>query len=224
MQLPILLDPPEPLKSLLSDETAEARHFRKNIGKYNSALTMASMGANVDLGFASGPMAGGPHQFRISGTVYHRMGPLIPNNNEKARFAQVYIMETEDQLRTWHGLAFAQSLREPLLISLGNMLKEHNAYAKVFRQAASLHDPDVTIMLHCESNVDPRTYNVPRVSEVAAFIPGGTNVNAPRQILVHLRTGGVKRITDRPSAYDPLHYVLLFPRGEKGWTTYIQLR
>ena len=138
MQLPILLDPPEPLRSLFSAETAEARQFRKNICKYNSALTMASMEANVDLRFASGPMAGGPHQFPISGTVYHRMGPLIPKNNEKARFAQVYIMETEDQLRTSHGLAFAQSLREPWLIGLGNRLKEHNAYAKVFPQAASL--------------------------------------------------------------------------------------
>ena len=207
MQLPILLDPPEPLKSLLSDETAEARHFRKNIRKYNSALAMASMEANVDLRFASGPMAGGPHQFRISGRVYHRLGPLIPKNNEKARFAQVYIMETEDQLRVWHGLAFAQSLRDPWLIGLGNMLKEHNAYAKVFRQAASLHDPDVTIMRRCASNVDPRTYNVPRVSEVAAFIPAGTNINAPRQILVHLQTGGVKRITDqfglRPASLHP---------------------
>ena len=109
------------------------------------------------------------------------MGPLISKNNEKARFAQIYIMETEDQLRTSHGLTFAQSLREPLLIGLGNMLKEHHAYAKVFRQAASLHDPDVTIMLRCASNVDPRTYNVPRVSQVAAFIPVGKIVNAPRK-------------------------------------------
>ena len=110
------------------------------------------------------------------------------------------------------------------MISLGNMLKEHNAYAKVFRQAASLHNPDATIMLRCASNVDPRFYNVPQVNEVAAFILGGTNLYAPRQILVHLRTGGVKRITDLHSAYDPLHYVLLLPRGEQGRTTDIQLR
>ena len=148
------------------------------------------------------------------------MGPLIPKNNEKARFAQVYVMETEDQLRAWHGLAFAQSLREPLLIGLGNMLQEHNAYAKIFRQAAPLHNPDVTIMLRCASNVDPRTYNVFRVSQVAAFIPADTNVNASRQ----LQTGGIKRITDLNSDYDALHYVLLFPRGEQGWTTDIQLR
>ena len=219
MQLPILLDLPEPLKLLLSDETAEARHFQKNIGRNNSALTMASMEANVDLRVASGPMAGGPHQFRIFGTIYRRMGPLVPKNNEKTRFAQVYVAETEDQLRAWHGLAFAQSLREPLLIGLGNMSKEHNAYAKAFRQAAPLHDPDVIIMLRCASNVDPRTYNVPWISEVAAFIPAGTNVNAPRQIFVHLQTGGVMRITDLNSAYDPLHYVLFVPRGEQGWTT-----
>ena len=146
VQLPILLDPPQPLRSLLSEEPAEAGHFRKNGRKYSSALTMASMEANVDLRLASGPMAGGPHQRWISGTIHHRMGPLIPYTNQKARFAHVHIMETEDPLRAWHGLAFAQSLREPLLMGLGNMLKAHSAYAKVFRQSASLRDPDETIV------------------------------------------------------------------------------
>ena len=67
-------------------------------------------------------------------SVYHRIGPLIPKHNEQARFAQVCTMDTNDQLCAWHGPAFAQSLREPMLIGLGNMLKEHNANAKVFRK------------------------------------------------------------------------------------------
>ena len=72
--------------------------------------------------------------------------------------------------------------------------------------------------------MDTLTYNVSRVSEVAAFIPGGTNVNAPCHIWVHLRTGGAKRITDLNSAYDPLHYIFLSPRGGPGCTTDVQLR
>ena len=38
----------------------------------------------------------------------------------------------------------------------------------------------------------------------------------PAEFLVQLRAGGVKRITDIRSAYNPLHYFLLFPRGEQG--------
>ena len=35
--------------------------------------------------------------------------------------------------------------------------------------------------------------------------------------------GRVKRFTDLNSAYDPLHFVLLFPHGEQGWTTDVPL-
>ena len=223
VKLPILLDPPEPLKTLLTEQTGQGRHFRQNIRKYNSAFTMASLEANINMRFTKGPMAGGPHQFRVSGNVYHRMGPLTPGENQPPRFAQVYILETEDQLKAWQGLPLSSELREDLLRQLGAMLNTHNAYVQVFQHAAELEVPNVTILLRCNANVDPRTYNVPRVSDIAAFIPDGTHVAAPRSIAVRMHGGGVKRITDLNSAYDPLHFVLLFPRGEQGWTTDIPL-
>ena len=223
VKLPILLDPPEPLKTLLTEQTRQGRHFRQNIRKYNSAFTMASLEANIDMRFTKGPMAGGPHQFRVSGNVYHRMGPLTPGENQPPRFAQVYILETEDQLKAWQGLPLSSELREDLLRQLGAMLNTHNAYVQVFQHAAKLEVPNVTILLRCNANVDPRTYNVPRVSDIAAFIPDGSHVAAPRSIAVRMHGGGVKRITDLNSAYDPIHFVLLFPRGEQGWTTDIPL-
>ena len=223
VKLPILLDPPEPLKTLLTEQTGQGRHFRQNIRKYNSAFTMAFLEANIHMRFTKGPMAGGPHQFRVSGNVYHRMGPLTPGENQPPRFAQVYILETEDQLKAWQGLPLSSELREDLLRQLGAMLNTHNAYVQVFQHAAELEVPNVTILLRCNANVDPRTYNVPRVSDIAAFIPDGTHVAAPHSIAVRMHGGGVKRITDLNSAYDPLHFVLLFPRGEQGWTTDIPL-
>ena len=223
VKLPILLDPPEPLKTLLTEQAGQGRHFRQNIRKYNSAFTMASLEANIDMRFTKGPMAGGPHQFRVSGNVYHRMGPLTPGENQPPRFAQVYILETEDQLKAWQGLPLSSELREDLLRQLGAMLNTHNAYVQVFQHAAELEVPNVTILLRCNANVDPRTYNVPRVSDIAAFIPDGSHVAAPRSIAVRMHGGGVKRITDLNSAYDPLHFVLLFPCGEQGWTTDIPL-
>ena len=223
MKLPILPDPPEPLKTLLTEQTGQGRHLEQNIRKYNSAFTMASLEANMNVRFTKGPMAGGPHQFRVSGNVYHRMGPLTPRENQPPRFAQVYNLETEDQLKAWQGLPLSSELREDLLRQLGAMLNTHNACVQVLQHAAELEVPYVTILLRCTANVDPRTYNVPRVSNIAAFIPDGTHVAAPRSIAVRMHGGGVKRITDLSSAYDPLHFVLLFPRGEQGWTTDIPL-
>ena len=79
--------------------------------------------------------------------------------------------------------------------------------------AAKLEVPNVTILLRCNANVDPRTYNVPRVSDIAAFIPDRSHVAAPRSIAVRMHGGGVKRITDLNSAYDPIHFAgqLTFP-------------
>ena len=38
-----------------------------------------------------------------------------------------------------------------------------------------------------------------------------------RDIVVHIRAGGVLRIDERDRAFDALHHVLLFPLGEDGW-------
>ena len=44
--IPPLAQPPEPLRSLLRDQTPIARAFRQNIRAYNSALAFTSLGAN----------------------------------------------------------------------------------------------------------------------------------------------------------------------------------
>jgi hypothetical protein len=44
-----------------------------------------------------------------------------------------------------------------------------------------------------------------------------------RDIVLHLREGGLKRIPEIHRAYAPLHYVLMFPRGEDGWYPSIPL-
>lgn len=52
--LPLQQEPPEPLKSLLTEQTATAREFRQKIRAYNSALQLASSGLAVDERFAGG--------------------------------------------------------------------------------------------------------------------------------------------------------------------------
>ncbi|CAG8689934.1 17458_t:CDS:1, partial [Cetraspora pellucida] len=40
-------------------------------------------------------------------------------------------------------------------------------------------------------------------------------------IILQLHEGPLKRISELHRAYQPLHYVLMFPRGEDGWYPYI---
>jgi hypothetical protein len=47
VDLPVLAEPPEPLKSFLSGITPESVHFLRNIQAYNTAFSMTSFGANL---------------------------------------------------------------------------------------------------------------------------------------------------------------------------------
>ena len=67
--------------------------------------------------------------------------------------------------------------------------------------------------------VDRRRYNLPTTdSEIAVILPGdGEEHVEPRDIISYGRNGRIWRINDSNPAFMPMHFVLLFPRGEKGW-------
>lgn len=73
---------------------------------------------------------------------------------------------------------------------------------------------------------DRRTENLPTVDEVAGIIPNEYSKEGFRDIIItykesssenHENLALFKRINENHAAYMPLHYVLLFPRGELGW-------
>ena len=64
------------------------------------------------------------------------------------------------------------------------------------------------------------------MEEIAGIIPeeAPTRVQADHDIVVCLQGGGLRRISNLHPSYLPLHYVLLFPRGEEGWHLEIPLQ
>ena len=52
--------------------------------------------------------------------------------------------------------------------------------------------------------------------QVAAVMPGEEHEHL--DVIIHLRAGGVQRINPNHRSYDALHYVLLMPYGDDGWT------
>jgi hypothetical protein len=99
------------------------------------------------------------------------------------------------------------------------MLDDFNTLVKSFRMVRdfcnmSLNVP-VRLRLFRNRDFDPRTYNIPQISEVAALILGDFDTTEEgRDIIVRERDGLLQRIHETHAKYIPLQYPLLFPRGE----------
>src|SRR3990170_7150158 len=109
------------------------------------------------------------------------------------------------------------------------MLDRYNPYIQNFRHVRDLIQENVTdkisMIIHGHRTKDPRRYNAPTVSEIAAIMVGDGHELHPsnRDILLRLRDGGLQKISECHPSYDPLHYILLFPNGDDGWHLDISL-
>ena len=90
VQLATFQEPPQPLKNLLTGSTSDSKHFLQHIQKYNSAFQMTSFGAKfvTQRGFMP--------TFKVQGQVYHRIGSLLPEENESCQFLQIYFMGNQE--------------------------------------------------------------------------------------------------------------------------------
>ena len=137
VQLPAWPDFPEPLRQLLYSQDEGAVHFRANIRTYKSALQMASTGAQVDYG-----SMGSTGTFRISGSVYHCIGPLSPVADQPPKFAQLYLVDSEYELQNRmkafdkDGKKDDRGMRPHVLEALQNMLHSCNHFVRKFKEAA----------------------------------------------------------------------------------------
>lgn len=95
VQLPLLKDPPDLIKELLSKDDALSRHFRENIRAYNMLFSFTSLGGKVD---RSLPKGKGPKMFQLHGQNYHRIGSMKPEEGDYAKFGQLYIVDTENEV------------------------------------------------------------------------------------------------------------------------------
>jgi len=113
---------------------------------------------------------------------------------------------------------------------LQDMMLEHNPFVGIFRQAQEIlreqsEDNHLHVRLTYKAHTDPRCYNLPTSDEIAVILPGdGTPEGDKCDIILHRKGGGLKRISECNPTYSPLHYVLLFPKGELGWHLDIPLR
>ena len=85
--LPIIQCPPEIIE-LFSAENPESTHFKQHVRAYNHVFSFTSMGVHIDENLAT---ACSTFTFRTQGSIYHRIGSLLPDDNSKPRYLQLYI-------------------------------------------------------------------------------------------------------------------------------------
>ena len=155
--------------------------------------------------------------FKIQGQVYHRIGSLLPVNEEHT-FMQIYFIENRnDQLE--RRLNLFSGLRRNILEGIQNELLEHNNLITTFKTALDTSNrQNVKIIIKPDkipTGEHPGRFNAPSSSEVAVLMVNQDHGN--RDIVLSRRDNEKQRICETHKAYDALQYPLLFPRGEDGY-------
>ncbi|KAI2490305.1 helicase [Fragilaria crotonensis] len=217
----------DPTPNVLMDLFHAHELFMPHIRAYNSALSFASIGANVDDALID--RSCGIYTFRIHGSMYHRLGSLLPEPGQHPAFAQLYFYDTNHEVD--NRLHHLNTLDRNTLVLLQQMIQNQNRLYGLFKQALDEetlasntdgnHDvelPGHNVAMHIldQPELDNRRYNAPSSSEVAVILPDEGSGN--RDIRVLLRAGAIQSISELHPDYSPLAYVLLFPTGSpRGW-------
>lgn len=164
--LPPLHEPPDILKKFLTDDSPQAKHFRKNIRGFNSSLAFASLGVKEDL-----LQSHSPYTFRISGSVYHRIGHLFPSEGKSPKFAQIYIYDTENELH--NRIQWNKALDLEVLDGLQKMMHNCNPFIDSFKHAPEIIKTyqNAKMIIRADTNKYSRRYNMPTTSEISVIIP-----------------------------------------------------
>ncbi|XP_024190810.1 uncharacterized protein LOC112194807 isoform X4 [Rosa chinensis] len=211
--LPLIQSPPE-MVHLFSDQTDEGRKFRQNIRAYNNVFAFTSMGVHVDERINI--QGRGPYTFRAQGSIYHKIGGLLPIDGRRPRYLQAYIYDTEHELE--NRLTESEVLERGMVEKIQQILNQHNPFVQTFRSLGQRQDlPNCRLIIR-EQPSDRRQYNLPSASQVAAIIVGGDDINPNgRDFIVETISGQLWNVKDSVGYYDPMQYPLLLPYGTYGW-------
>ncbi|KAG7532765.1 Nucleic acid-binding OB-fold [Arabidopsis thaliana x Arabidopsis arenosa] len=231
VKLPFLKESPELIKRLLSGDDALSRNYQALSRIYNMIFAMTSLGGKVD---NSMPKGRGPCMFRLQGGNYHLIGSLVPDEGDYAKYSQLYIVDTENEVdnratvigkgNNAKSSSGKQKLDKELIEAIIKMLNAVNPYVIKFRSARERIETTDDEPFHMRivadrKGVDGRTYSMPTAGEVAALIPGDFTHGMPNRdiILEKRKSGKLKRISQIHISYLALQYPLIFCYGEDGY-------
>ena len=215
-------DPPSLLQELLTKDSDDGNLFRKNTRTFNNALTLSSLQVRIkrfDNGFTPSVI--------FEGKVCQRIGPLFPEEGEEPKFAQLYVHDpSTEQTKRVENMNLPTNMTEKdvritknILLKLQQMLKDINPYVKDILHICEIPDQELSVgklIISCKERPKgshERQYNLQQsFSEVSVL----TN-SVPGDMVLQKRGGGLQKIFDIHPSAQPLHFVLLFPFGTKGY-------
>lgn len=95
VELPEYIPSNPEYENLFRGIDATSKYFLKNIRRYNSMFSFTSMRGKIDTTINRGK---GPFVFRLSGQNYHSIGSLQPEPGTPAKFSQLYIYDTDNEI------------------------------------------------------------------------------------------------------------------------------
>ncbi|PWZ45600.1 hypothetical protein Zm00014a_017675 [Zea mays] len=225
VRLPPYSPRPEPLLSLARfDGDSISKSFMQNIRQYNCLFAFTFVGAHIDRSMNDGH---GPPIFKICGQIHHRIGSLLPVNDQPPKFLQLYVYDTAHEVNNRiNSLSTADgptsSIRQDIVQELSKMLDEHNPFAKKFRLARKRlnehTNEEFIIRIIGAREGDPVQYNMPTTDDLAMLVIGDFSLDTfKRDIIIETRNSELRRISSLHPAYMALQYPLLFPYGERGF-------
>lgn len=230
VKLPYLRDSPHLLDQLMDyNGDHRAKNFRANIRPANCLFNFTSFGANIDKSVTNRP---GPFCYRIYGETYHCIGSLLPSEGEAPKFAQLYVVDTENEVKNRMAAVNTEESSKPLdeqvVADLKNMFDVESKLVDVFRRARdAFHaDPDFKfkIKLVAPFKKDGSQYATGECPEVVGLIVGEQDQLAVGfEIIVQYKGGKLKHIDMLHPSYMPLQYPILFPYGEDGYHLHMKL-
>ncbi|XP_076933391.1 uncharacterized protein LOC143599263 [Bidens hawaiensis] len=165
--------------------------FMANIRAYNSVFSMTFFGAIIDDTINRGS---GPYVFKISGQIHHWVGTLCPPPNERPRFLQMYVYDTENEIdnRLYHFTSGDQSRLSPqTVIILLSILESTNELVRLFRTARdlSLSDnvPDFSVRLFGSRD---KCYDMPSAGCIGAIVTDADPMCTNFDIVIRYKEGG----------------------------------
>ena len=208
------------------EETPEAKLFRANSRTINNAICLSSICVRQKTFDKYSPSV------IFEGRLFHRMGSLLPEEGEKPRFAQVYILDPSQQSTQRIEIMNISTKLSPrevtkmkdLLELVQKVVQQHNPYVKDIMQVLEIPEDQLEkgkIIISAKAkpkNAHSRVYNEQvNLNELSIVL--NEEAHEKHDFVINLRGGGQSIIHDLNPKAMPLHFTLLFLEGTHGWST-----
>ncbi|XP_074351616.1 uncharacterized protein LOC141690740 [Apium graveolens] len=222
-QIQLPKEPPTPsfIWQLLTDKD-KSKRYTDGIRLFNSIFAFTSTGGKVDNSVNNG---GAPYVYRLNGQNHHLFGSLIPPKGDDPKFCHLYIYDTANEVNNrlkWVNVVDGDTIDAEIVEGLIKMLDETNELVKEFRSARDRFENegirDLEIILKVSRADSGRENHVGTSDEVVGIMVGDVDeTDGSRDIIIHSKIKGLKRISDIHPKLMALQYLLLFPHGGDGF-------